>query len=360
MIPLLEASELRVQRGGVTVLYLPSFTLGEGETICLLGPNGAGKTSLLLAFTHLLPFSGVLRFRGKRVNEEMGELEYRRKTATVFQDPLLLDANVYENVALGLKLRGLKGGEVRRRVGMALEYFGIQPLASRHARKLSGGEAKRVSLARAFAVSPELVFLDEPFSSLDPPTREDLLHDLKRVLKETKTGAIVATHDRLEALILSEKMGVIRAGQIIQMGPTQEVMNKPANEFVASFVGIETTIPGEVVETANGLLYVRVSGSVTLAAVGSFRRGEKVFCFIRPEHVTLMPAGLQFPASARNNLSGEILEIGSLGIVYRVVIDCGFLLHAMVTPQSVEEMELRPGKAISASFKATAVHLVKA
>lgn len=176
--------DLEVRRGGVAVLDIPEFCIREGEVLSLIGPNGAGKSTLLLVLACLLPRRrGALSFRGDAVEAGNGLLEYRRRIAMVFQEPLLFDGTVESNVASGLKLRGADRDVIRRTVTECMERFGIGHLTGRHARKLSGGEAQRTSLARAFAVEPEIIFLDEPFSSLDPPTREGLMDDLQRILR---------------------------------------------------------------------------------------------------------------------------------------------------------------------------------
>jgi tungstate transport system ATP-binding protein len=173
----------------------------------------------------------------------------------VFQQPLLFDTSVARNLESGLKLHGVPGPERARRVLEVARQFGIEPLLGRQARKLSGGEAQRASLARAFALAPEILFLDEPFSALDPPTREALLDDLGTALRQTRTTAVLATHDRLEALQLADRMAVMAQGRILQIGPGAEVINHPANAFVAEFVGMETLLQSlaakaQLIETA--------------------------------------------------------------------------------------------------------------
>jgi tungstate transport system ATP-binding protein len=234
---LLEVSNLKVFRGGVRVLDIPSFSLSENEVLALIGPNGVGKSSLLLSLARLLPFNqGELRYRTEPIKADRQMLAYRRRIAMVFQESLLLDTTVFHNVAIGLKIRGIHGTELRNRIMETLERFRISPLAERSARKLSGGEAQRVSLARAFVIQPELILLDEPFVSLDPPTRRDIMDDLARILAETSTAAILATHDQYEAVRLSTTIAVMDRGEIIQSGATAEVLNNPSNNFTASFV----------------------------------------------------------------------------------------------------------------------------
>ncbi|HVN22488.1 MAG TPA: ATP-binding cassette domain-containing protein, partial [Syntrophorhabdales bacterium] len=156
--PVLEAKDLVVSRGGVTVLDVPSVSLTPGEVLALIGPNGAGKTTLLQALSYLLrPVSGELYFNGAKVGADISILDFRRRIAMVFQEALLFDTSVFHNVASGLKIRNMKGSETEEIVVEQLERFGITHLRNRSARMLSGGEAQRVSLARAFAIRPEII-----------------------------------------------------------------------------------------------------------------------------------------------------------------------------------------------------------
>jgi tungstate transport system ATP-binding protein len=256
-----------------------------------------------------------------------------------------------------LRLRGRSATEAGGRVRDWLERLGIAHLGDRQARTLSGGEAQRTSLARAFVTKPEIVFLDEPFSALDPPTREALTSDLERILHETRTTAIASTHDQTEALRLADQMAVVNGGNIVQIGPVAEVMNRPADGFVASFVGVETVLPGRVLRISDGVFVAAVEGG-EIQAVGHVRTGEGVLCCIRPEHVTLS-TNTPFPeSSARNVFSGTIRKITPLGLFYRVRLDCGFDLVSYVTRQSVDSLALEEGKRVIASFKATSVHVI--
>lgn len=356
---ILEIRDLQAKRGGVTVLDVPALDIQDGEVLSLIGPNGAGKSSLLLVLARLLPWrQGTLRFRDAPVTAGKSALAYRRKTAMVFQEPLLFDATVRENVASGLKLRGLSRSDILSVVPECLERFGIGHLADRHARKLSGGEAQRTSLARAFAIKPEMIFLDEPFSSLDPPTRDGLIGDLQRILRETGTTALMATHDRVEALRLSNRIAVMKDGRIVQIGAPEEVMNHPDDEFVASFVGMETILAGEIVRTGSGTVIALVAGH-EFEMVGEGKRGEKIVCCIRPDQVTLSTGPVGDGVSARNIFAGRIVQIVPLGLFYKISLDCGFSLVAYVTASSMENLTLQEGQSISASFKATAVHLIR-
>jgi tungstate transport system ATP-binding protein len=357
--PILEVKNLEVKRGGTLVLDVPYLSLKEGEILSLIGPNGAGKTTLLQTLSYLLkPFQGEIFFKEKKVGTNHSALEYRRKLAMVFQEPLLFDTTVFNNIASGLRIRGTEKSEIHSRVTEQLARFGINHLSTRSARTLSGGEAQRTSLARAFALQPEILFLDEPFASLDPPTRSSLIEDLESVLQQTRTATIFATHDRLEALRLSNRIAVMNGGSILQIGSPEEVMNHPANEFVASFVGIETILSGKVVKKDRGSFVASVSGR-EVEAVGDAHLGEAVVLCIRPENVTLLTRPSQEGTSARNIFPGKIVRIISLGLYQKVHLDCGFPLVAYVTNHSLQELSLTEGKQLKASFKATAVTVMR-
>jgi tungstate transport system ATP-binding protein len=233
--PLLQAAGLQIRRGGVQVLDLARFSISAEEKVAVIGPNGAGKSSLLLGLACLIEReSGTITFQGEEVTPRE-ETRFRRRIAMVFQEPLLFDTTVLDNVAEGLRIRGSGRAEAREAAMESLELFKVGHLAGRSAHKLSGGEAQRVSLARAFAVRPELILMDEPFSSLDLPTRIVLAEDLGRILHESGTAALIATHDRIEALRVVDRLVVMEGGRIIQEGTPQEVMAQPANAFVAAF-----------------------------------------------------------------------------------------------------------------------------
>jgi len=356
---LLEARDLRVRRGGAEVLSIPSFTLHENETVALIGPNGAGKSSLMLSLAGLIePASGQLLFRNEPVPFGSAATGYRRRIAMAFQEPLLFDTTVFGNVAAGLKIRGLSREEIRERVAVFLQRFRIAHLADRSARKLSGGEAQRTSLARAFATRPEMVLLDEPFVALDPPTRQALTDDLEQVLRESGTAAILATHDQSEALRLADRMMVMNGGVIVQTGTPTDVMNHPATEFVAAFVGMENIFTGAATTTGSGLVTMAIDGQ-HVEFMGDGAPGENVVICVRPEHVVVTIGDPDRHTSARNVFPGTVVRIVPLGVFNKVYLNCGFTLVATVTNQSRDELQLAPGTPVFASFKATSVHLFR-
>ena len=356
---ILEGKDLRVYKGGSLVLDISALRIGEGEVLSLIGPNGAGKTTLLQTLACLIKLSqGEFFFKGEKVSSNHEVFDYRRKLAMVFQEPLLFDTTVFENVASGLRIRGMGRSETEKRVSENLERFGIAPLKGRSARKISGGEAQRVALARALATRPEILLLDEPFASLDPPSRESLIEDLERILRETGTTTIFATHDRMEALRLSDRVAVINGGKILQIGSPAEVMNQPLDEFVASFVGVETILAGRVIKADRGSFVASILGQ-EVEAVGEVPVGESVVLCIRPENVTLIFSSQKHSSSARNVFPGKIVKIIPIGLYYKVQLDCGFPLVAYVTAHSLENLSLAEGQEVVASFKATAIHVIR-
>lgn len=358
---LLEMRGLQVLRGGRAVLDIDQLQVFERQTLAVIGPNGAGKSTLLLTLARLLrPSQGQITWRGQPV-ERLSELAYRRRIGIVLQDPLLLDTSVFNNVAAGLRFRGLPRSEVQRRVDEWLKHLGIAHLRDRPARRLSGGEAQRASLARALVVQPELLLLDEPFSALDAPTRIRLLEDIHALLAETHVTTVFITHDLEEALYLGDHVAVLLGGRLRQSGVPHQVFSAPADPEVAAFVGVETVIEGQVVESNQGLLRVR-SGDLIVDAVGDLPPGRSVLLCLRPEDITIWPeagsAANPGGSSARNRLQGRILRLVPRGPLTRVVVDCGFPLVALITRPSALEMGLAPGQMVAASFKASAIHLI--
>jgi len=354
---MLEVRDLLICYGKHTALEIEHLAIAPGEVLAIIGPNGAGKTTLLLALARLIrPARGEIRFRGRPLTAR-DDREYRRHLALVLQEPLLLSASVFENVALGLRFRGLPKAEVARRVDEWLARLGIGHLRDRPAAHLSGGEAQRVSLARALAIGPDLLLLDEPFGALDPPTRSGLLEDLQLLLAETGQTTVFVTHDLDEALMLGDRVAVLLGSRLRQVGPPEQVFAEPADPEVAAFVGMETIVAGRVVACQDGRVVVDVNG-LHLETVGEVLPGRAVFFCLRPEDVTLWPKEGAPASSARNRLSGPIRRLMPQGPLFRVVVDCGFPLTALVTRASAQEMNLVEGIEVTASFKATAARLI--
>lgn len=230
----IEIKNLLVQRNNRDVLSINSLEIKRGEILAVVGPNGAGKSTLLLTLAGLMkPTHGEIIFDNKNQNE-WNELEYRRKIAFVFQDPLLMDMTVEENIALGLRFRGQKN--VEEQVVKWSQAMGIDKLLKRRASQLSGGEAQRVSLARAFILNPDLLLMDEPFSAVDPPTRIQLLKDLSKVLSKEKRTTVFVTHNLKEAMQYGKKVAVLIDGKLKQVAKPKELLEKPVDSQVKKFL----------------------------------------------------------------------------------------------------------------------------
>jgi tungstate transport system ATP-binding protein len=354
------AKDLTVSYGGQKVLEVPSFQVYRNEVLVVIGPNGSGKTTLLLCLTRLANLqTGTVSYHGTPVMDNKAILQLHRKLAVVFQESLLLNGSVWDNVTLGLRLRNVKGDEVKARAQKWLERFGVAPLAKRQARTLSSGEAKRVSLARAFALQPEVLFLDEPFTALDSPTRRALIEDFESVLNETMITTVMVTHDRNEALALADRVVVLMNGRISQTGTPAEVFSTPVNEEVAGFVEVGNILRGVVATQSEGLASVQV-GNRQIEASCDVTAGTNVIVLLPFDDVTVMlPSTEKMTTSARNRFSGEVTRVFPIGSQVRVTMDCGFPLIALVTRRSAEEMGLRRGTPVFATFKAVSTRVIK-
>ncbi len=357
--PVLEGRDLRVTYGPQTVLDVPLVQVFPNEVLGIIGPNGSGKTTLLLCLTRLIKSTaGTLSYHGAPVADNATALKLHRNLAAVFQEPLLLNTSVWDNVTLGMRLRHLPRAEATERAAKWLARFGIASLARRQAKTLSSGEAKRASLARAFALQPDVLFLDEPFTALDSPTRQSLLEDFLGVLQETRTTTVMVTHDRNEALALASRVVVLMKGQIRQVGTPAEVFGFPVDESVAAFVEAGNVFNGVVADQRDGLATVNVDGR-SLQAVSDLPTGAEVTAYLHYEDITLSVVTRQAAASSvQNQLAGKIVKVFPYGSHSRVTIDCGLTLSATIAKQSWDEMGLAIGQEVLASFKASSVRLV--
>ena len=359
--PMIEARRIRVERAGRLLLEVPDLAIRKGETLAVIGPNGAGKSTLVRVLGMLeQPASGRVSFDGQVVLDPSPAVDLvslRRKTAVVFQEPLLMDNTVFNNVALGLRLRGVAGQELTERVNLWLGRFGISQLADRQARTLSGGEAQRTSLARAFVLSPQLLLLDEPFAGIDPATRSAVQADVQQAIQEAATTTVLVTHDRDEALMFGNRVAVLVGGHVAQVGPPDEVFSRPADAQVAEIVGVENVFPGTVDRSIDGVSTIKTA-EFEVEAVANMETGQAVLVCIRPDDVTLTPSP-NLVSSARNRISGNIDAIRPRGAVAEVTVRVGGAqLITLVTRASLLELGLAPGQPAVAQFKATAVHLI--
>jgi molybdate transport system ATP-binding protein len=251
---------------------------------------------------------------------------------------------------------GSGGRLARDRVETILRTVHLEGMTGRYPPQLSGGERQRVALARALARDPRLILLDEPLGALDLPLRDPMRQQLRQFLRSVDVPSLVVTHDRVDALTLGDRMAVLSGGYIRQVGPVHEVFSRPIDLAVAASVGVETVVPGEIIDSSNGLATVRV-GAAHLHVAQAAVIARSVFACIRAEDVILetRPRG---DVSVRNQLTGRVVALQPEGGVVRVTVDCGFSLSALITKPACDELRLTEGSTVTAAVKATAVHLI--
>ncbi|MCA9864005.1 MAG: ATP-binding cassette domain-containing protein, partial [Thermomicrobiales bacterium] len=251
----------------MTLLDIPSFCLDAGERVALIGPNGSGKTTFLHTAAFLRPAAaGHISFAGQVVGSHT-VASVRRRISVVFQDPLLFNVNVLRNAAAGLRFHGLPRAQAERRATELLDLFGIAHLSRRAPCGLSGGEAARVALARAFATDPDLLLLDEPFSALDTASRTVLLPELRERLQERGAAAILVTHDLAEAFAFAPRLLLLDSGRVIADGDSRILATRPPSRRAAVLIGVDNVLPGRVTAFRQGFSSVEFApGAHILAA----------------------------------------------------------------------------------------------
>jgi tungstate transport system ATP-binding protein len=355
---LIHLKNVVVRRSGTKVLDISDFGVQTGRILVLIGPNGAGKTTLLLTMAGLLkPTSGTIYYKGMPVISGSDRARMRRQVSVVFQEPLLLNTSVYKNVSLGLKFRKASRKEMDRDVRSALEYFGISELAERSAKTLSSGEAKRVCLARAFAIKPEIILMDEAFNSLDPPSKETLIGDLRDILEKTKITAVLILHDREETLRLAQDVIVMVDGRVIQSGTAARIYNRPETHFVAQFVGTETILEGIIERNDNDTLKINVSGKI-IEAMGSLLTGQKVYCCLRPENIVVSPGKIN-GIDWKNVFEAKVIKMSRQSCSYKLSMDCGFPIASYLPVHLCEDLNIQEGSNVYVAFKSTSVHVIE-
>ncbi|WP_449283355.1 ABC transporter ATP-binding protein [Leucobacter sp.] len=274
---------------GNRVLHETDLTVHAGEFFTLLGPSGSGKTTLLRIIAGLIDFtSGTVAIDGSDVTRLPTQ---QRDIGFVFQNYALFPhLTVAQNIAFGLKIRKVRGAALTRRIDEILELTELGPLRDRHPAQLSGGQQQRVALGRALAQRPRVLLLDEPLGALDRRLRQDLGSEIRRIQQESETTAIYVTHDQEEAYILSDRMGVMEAGFIRQVGAPRDVYSSPNSGFVANFLGETNSFGAEVLSCEPSGSTVRV-GEFTLTAAGSaLQPGAACTISARPEQIRLSPS----------------------------------------------------------------------
>jgi putative spermidine/putrescine transport system ATP-binding protein len=302
-----ELVDCRRTFGKVHALDGFSITIEPGELVALLGPSGCGKTTALRAVAGLEQLDeGKVLVGGDDITHMP---PHRRNLGMVFQAySLFPNMNALENVAFGLEVRRMASSERRKRAGELLELVGLSALAERFPHELSGGQQQRVALARALCVEPRLLLLDEPLSALDAKVRAQLRDEIRRIQLELGITTLFVTHDQEEALSIADRVGVMRTGQLEQLGSPAVVYSNPATNFVAEFVGSVSRLPGEVV--APGVVVVLGSRlAVPAGAARDLQTGSKVDVLVRPESIVLRPSPEGLAVVARASFLGAVIRV---------------------------------------------------
>jgi ABC-type Fe3+/spermidine/putrescine transport system ATPase subunit len=344
----LDARALRVERRsrrGVFTLEVEALDLRAGEVLVILGPNGAGKSTLMRALAGLeRPAAGIV------TSSALGPV------TMVFQRPALLAGSVEHNVRAALLGRKLTRGERRKRVAEALDRFEIVHLAERRAAILSGGELRRLALARAFVLDPAVLLLDEPFDDLDADGQASLSLDLRRAIADTGVAVAMVTHDLRRALLLADRIAVLIGGRLIQIDRRDEVLDRPLTPEVARVVGMTNLVLGTISGERRGdLRLVEVDCQHRVAARTQLPEGTRVWIGIRPEHVKVDTGRGELDPIGKGTVRGIVND----GVTAAVQIDwAGTQLRTHLLAGRGLARTLVVGTPVSLSASPEHIHLI--
>jgi iron(III) transport system ATP-binding protein len=331
------------ERATVVAVDDVSLEVEKGALVTLLGPSGCGKTTLLRMIAGFEePTSGRIYFGDRRVDELAPNV---RDTAMVFQSYAIFPhLNVYENVAFGLRMHGVRAAELAERVGQVLELVGLTTMAKRAPSQLSGGQQQRVALARCIVMQPKLLLFDEPLSNLDAKLREQMRVEIRDLQQRLGITSVYVTHDQIEAMAMSDVVVVMNAGRVEQVGSPREIYARPVSRFVADFIGDANFLPGVLLDART----VRIAGAtLTLADPCQERPGANVAVVARPEAMNLARATDQDERPA-GTLSGAIKRTAFLGTIARYLVAVEGLPDLQVDVASPAETGLlAPGTRVS-------------
>jgi spermidine/putrescine transport system ATP-binding protein len=315
-----------------------SFAVGAGETVCLLGKSGSGKSTLLRIIAGLEePEAGQILWNGIDLTSTPAHL---RDFGLVFQDYALFPhLNVYDNVAFGLRMRRINQDEISRRVANSLEMVNLSGFETRSVTDLSGGEQQRVALARALAPRPRLLMFDEPLGALDRALREDLLNELRSILRETDIPAIYVTHDQEEAFAIADRLLILHDGDIIREGSPIDIWANPGSAWVAEFLGLGNVIKGSVI----GKDKVQTTfGDFIINCTHKHQKGDVVYLLARP-----LPAEKARVATERNSqdetnlLQGIVKDVIFQHDRFKIIFDNGPYVYLDEAPKVGKRISVR-------------------
>ncbi len=354
---IIKAHDISKSYGSLEVLHDVDLSVGEGEILGLIGPSGSGKSTLLRLLDLIEPANGgELSVFGIDTVAERGRwLDLRRRMGMLFQRPIVFNASVYDNVAMGLRYRRASGEDIDRKVKDALEAVGLSRYIRSRATDLSGGEQQRVALSRVLVTDPEILFLDEPTANLDPTSTATIERIVTGLNREAGTTVLISTHDLSQGQRLAHRIAVMIDGTIAQTGPSSEVFREPKNQGIARFVGVQNIIPGRTVSRSNGFTVVEAKGREILSATPP--PADEVEMIIRGEDISLhrREPGHE---EAENRFPATVTRIEPTAPFVNVTVHCGCDLVALVTARRAETLGLREGMEVWVSIQAKAVHLI--
>jgi iron(III) transport system ATP-binding protein len=339
----IEVRNLFKRFGKVAAVNHINLDIEKGEMLTLLGPSGCGKTTTLRCIAGLeKPEEGDIVIDGKPMLAQGFVPPSRRGIGMVFQNYAVWPhMKVFNNVAYGLKLQKLPSKTIRDKVGKVLDLVGLGGLEDRYPGQLSGGQQQRVALARALVRNPKVLLLDEPLSNLDAKLREKMRFEIKSLVRRMGITAVYVTHDQAEAMVISDRIAVMDAGNVVQVGNAREIYERPADRFVADFIGTMNFIPGDITEVLDGNRMVRVNTEFSERLVctlsGGMRpeTGKRVYASIRPEDVQLFSGP---PEETENVVEGTITNKAYLGNFLFVFVSVnGATIRVQMTHYTPEE-----------------------
>ena len=306
---IIEFREIVKQFGSQIVLKGINLDIYENEFVTLLGPSGCGKTTLLRILGGFLDADeGKVIFDGEEISNKP---PYERELNTVFQKYALFPhLSVYENIAFGLKIKKVSKDVIDQKVMKMLRLIGLEGYEDKNTTLLSGGQQQRVAIARALVNEPKVLLLDEPLAALDLKLRKEMQYELKRIQQEVGITFIFVTHDQEEALTMSDKIVVMKNGEIQQVGTPQDIYNEPANRFVANFIGESNILSGTMLEDYK----VQFDDIVFDCVDYGFKANEKVDVVIRPEDIDIVPV-------EDGKMTGEVLSVLFKGVHYEIMVE---------------------------------------
>ncbi len=356
--PIVQFKGILKRFGDVVAVEKMDFDIEEGSLVTLLGPSGCGKTTLLRMVAGLEePTEGDIFIKGVRINDTP---IHKRNLGMIFQNYALFPhKNIFDNVAFGLKYRDVAKADIEKKVTRALEMVRLPGVENRMPSQLSGGQQQRIAMARAIVIEPDVLLMDEPLSALDENLREEMRREVDSLQRLLGVTTIFVTHDQREALSMSDKILVMKAGRKQQEGKPEAVYNEPTNHFVADFLGHSNFIKGDVVSIDDDHIKVRIETGDVLYAKnkGGFSAGDAVEMIVRAQRFDAFPRDQFKPVAGMNHFNGRIKDRSYMGgeVSYFIELGTGREIHII---SMMRTRLYNVGEAVSVQVSPHHCHLI--